>query len=70
METHIYIGADIVPTRSNYALFRNGDIKQLLGTELMRYMKTSDFTILNLETPLIDKKFEIEKCGPCFITQQ
>ena len=68
METHIYIGADIVPTRSNYALFRNGDIKQLLGTELMRYMKTSDFTILNLETPLIDKKFEIEKCGPCFIT--
>lgn len=63
----IIIGADLVPTESNFSLFNNGNAKSLLGEELFDVLKTADFRVFNLEVPLSDKKSEIKKCGPCLI---
>lgn len=63
----IVIGADIVPTPSNYDLFIKGDVDELIGQELVELLKLADYTILNLETPLTNRKKEIKKCGPCLM---
>ena len=64
MKRTIYIGADIVPTESNYELFKTASIEKLIGNELKYELENSDFTILNLETPLTDTISPIKKCGP------
>jgi len=60
----IIIGADLVPTTSNRALFASADIDQLLGTKLKNRIQQADFSVFNLETPLTDSLTPIEKCGP------
>lgn len=67
MITKILIGADIVPTKSNYDYFINGDIDYLIGDELKELFSEADFVMLNLETPLTDTKNEIVKSGPRLI---
>lgn len=64
----IIIGADLVPTISNYDLFSKGDIESLIGTELIEELNNADYRIFNLETPLTDKVTPIVKCGPNFQT--
>lgn len=63
----IIIGADLVPTESNYSLFENGDGKSLVGEELLEVLESATYRIFNLETPLSDKKTPIKKCGPALI---
>ncbi len=65
-DIRILIGADIVPTLSNYELFREGNIEALCGSELVELMRSADYRILNLETPLTDQNTPIEKVGPSF----
>ena len=60
----ILIGADIVPTKRNYNLFRTGNKNELLGKELCKRIEHSDYRIFNLEVPLTDTENPIEKCGP------
>jgi len=60
----LLIGGDLVPTQSNFNLFREGDVKSLLGEELLRIWQMADERILNLETPLIDYNDPIKKAGP------
>lgn len=60
----IIIGADIVPTNSNFELFEEGNVRELIGTELKDKLDKADFIIMNLETPLTDVKAPIDKCGP------
>lgn len=60
----LLIGADIVPTKSNCKLFEDGDVKTLLGDDLLAIMQKADFRVFNLETPLCDKAEPIAKCGP------
>lgn len=67
MPAKILIGADFVPTESNYEYFKNGDVQTLVGNDLLKALNESDFSIFNLEVPLTDKKDPIAKCGPNLI---
>lgn len=60
----ILIGADLVPTKSNFELFNNADTDALLGKELKELLNSADYTIFNLEVPLADEETPIEKNGP------
>lgn len=63
----ILIGADFVPTKTNFQYFENGDVKTLLGEELRDILFGADYRIFNLEVPLTDKESPIKKCGPNLI---
>lgn len=63
----ILIGADLVPTASNEALFAAADVEKLVGSELLSVLQSADYRIFNLEVPLTDKLTPIEKCGPALI---
>ena len=60
----ILIGADLVPTQSNWKEFAAGDIRSLLGEELCSLLAGADFRVFNLEAPLTDEEHPIAKCGP------
>ena len=64
----IIIGADLVPTKSNYTLFNNGNADELVGNDLLKILYDSDFRVFNLETPLTDAKTTIKKNGPALCT--
>ncbi|WP_418792201.1 CapA family protein [Phosphitispora sp. TUW77] len=63
----LIIGGDLVPTKSNLDLFNNGDVRELLGEELLIIWNCADVRIFNLEVPLCDKADPIQKCGPNLI---
>ena len=63
----IIIGADIVPTKSNYDLFEKGTALELVGQELLDILNKADYRIFNLEVPLTDTEKPIPKCGPNLI---
>ena len=63
----IVIGADLVPTKSNFELFNNGNAVELVGEELVNILKNADYRVFNLEVPLTDKETPIDKCGPNLI---
>lgn len=63
----IIIGADLVPTESNYKYFESGDVGQLIGKDLSEKLQAVDFTIFNLEFPLTDNLSPIAKCCPKLI---
>jgi len=65
--TRIIIGGDLVPTKSNTALFNNGDIIALIGADLNKLLSKSDLRIFNLEVPLTNNQTPIPKCGPNLI---
>lgn len=65
MSVSILVGGDLVPTESNFSLFEDGKVSELLGEELERLIYNVDFRIFNLETPLTDEITPIEKNGPC-----
>lgn len=60
----IIIGADLVPTNSNFEYFEKGDIDLLLGEELIDILTSADYRVFNLETPLTDILSPIDKNGP------
>lgn len=63
----LIIGADFVPTSSNFHMFEKGDGNALVGAELLNLIRGADFSVFNLETPLADSASPIDKCGPCLI---
>lgn len=64
MSAKIMIGADFVPTKDNYQYFKEGNAESLVGTDILKKLNNSDFTIFNLEVPLTDNADPIEKSGP------
>ena len=66
VQVSVVIGADIAPTKSNYKYFRNADVENLIGNDLISILDEHCFRIFNLETPLTDTISPISKCGPCF----
>ena len=60
----IIIGADVVPTPSNLDAFVKGDDVAIVGEKLADLLKTADYRIYNLETPLCDTTCPIDKNGP------
>ncbi|WP_162011070.1 CapA family protein [Streptococcus sp. S784/96/1] len=63
----ILIGADIVPTPSNYDLFYQGNVNELIGEDLVNVFSEADFKVFNLETPLADRETPIKKSGPALM---
>ena len=61
---YLLIGADLVPTKSNRELFALGDVRGLIGSELLTLMEEAAYRIINLEVPLADQETPIKKCGP------
>ncbi len=62
---NIVIGADLVPVESNFDLFRQGDVKTLLGEKLIKELEAADYRVFNLELALCgDDTKPIDKYGP------
>jgi poly-gamma-glutamate synthesis protein (capsule biosynthesis protein) len=59
----VLIGGDVVPINRSLQYFKNGDVNQIFN-DLIQEFKKSDFSIVNLECPLINKKTPILKSGP------
>ena len=64
---YFIIGADLVPTTGNAALFINGDAESLVGKELKDVLDQASCRIFNLEVPLTDREKPIVKQGPNLI---
>lgn len=60
----LIIGADILPTPSNYKYFTENDCEKLIGEELLKVPLQVDYRIFNLEGPLTDNSSPILKDGP------
>lgn len=67
MPAKIIIGGDLVPTKSNWKLFAEGNIDELIGEGLKALLGSADYTVFNLEVPLTEQESPIEKCGPNLI---
>jgi len=63
----ILVGADLVPTKSNYEAFINSDVEYLIGGELIDILNENHIRIFNLEAPLAEVGSPINKCGPNLI---
>lgn len=63
----IVIGADLVPTESNFEYFKNGDIGRIIDEDILNILQNTDERIFNLEVPLTDTEAPIKKCGPNLI---
>ena len=61
---NILIGADVVPTKSNIDQFKSGNVLNLVDERLSCILHDADYKIFNLETPLVETKDPILKCGP------
>lgn len=59
----IIIGGDVCPINRNESYFKKGDAKSIFN-DLLPEFKYADFSIVNLECPLIDKSTPIIKNGP------
>lgn len=64
LERYLLIGADIVPTESNNGLFKSGEIKELVGKDLLSLNENAEYRIFNLEVPLVNEESPIDKWGP------
>jgi len=58
------IGGDLAPTKSNYSLFEEGNIRALIDNKLLYVLELSDYRIFNLELPITDTEKPIKKDGP------
>src|SRR5674476_1562423 len=63
----IIIGGDIAPTKSNYSVFAEGNMKALIDNKLLSLLYSVDYRIFNLEVPLTDIEKPIKKDGPNLI---
>ncbi len=61
----VVVCGDTAPTELDKEVFSSGIISNIVSSEISEVLKNSDFTILNLETPICSEKNEIIKCGPC-----
>jgi poly-gamma-glutamate capsule biosynthesis protein CapA/YwtB (metallophosphatase superfamily) len=62
--TNIVIAGDTCPIGRNQRLFQKGDAQALLDDLLTEVLEQADFSITNLECPLIREESPIEKVGP------
>lgn len=60
----IVLGADICVTASNEKHFINGEMENVIDSELKEILDKSDYRVFNLEGPLTNEETPIVKCGP------
>ncbi|MGD9168511.1 MAG: CapA family protein [Candidatus Thiodiazotropha sp.] len=61
----LLIGGDVCPINKNRQLFEHGDEK-ILFNDLIQDFEKVDYSLINLECPLIEHASPIEKDGFCF----
>lgn len=59
----ILVGADFVPSDYNISEFEAGDIKTIVGDELLEILNAADYRIFNLECALTDEDTPMKKAG-------
>ncbi len=59
----IIFGGDVCPINRNELYYKKGDAKSIFN-DFLSELKSADFSIVNLECPLIDKDTPIIKNGP------
>lgn len=64
-KTTIIIGGDISPTKRDKAAFFKGDANSLFG-DILEDIQEANYSIANLEFPVIDKESPINKSGAVF----
>lgn len=64
MLMNILIGADLVPTSSNTKEFEEGKVEKIVSDDCLKLIREADYSIFNLETPLVDFQTPILKSGP------
>lgn len=68
MSKTIIIGGDISPTNRDIVSFSNGDAESLFG-DALHEIQSADYSIANLEFPVIDINSPIQKSGAVFGAQ-
>ena len=59
--SEIIVGADIVPTPSNQAIFESGNMDIVVDEKIQNILSNVDYRIFNLEVPLTDSETPIKK---------
>lgn len=62
----LIVGGDIVPSFKNIEPFNLGKVAGLVDEKCQRILSSADFRVFNLETPLTDTCFPIDKEGANF----
>ena len=62
--TTILVGGDVSPVGRNELLFQKGQAQAILN-DLLSEFAQADFSVINLECPLIEQPSPIEKSGSC-----
>ncbi|MBR5736504.1 MAG: CapA family protein [Bacteroidales bacterium] len=55
----IIIGGDILPSKKNIKLFESGEVSSLYVEDIRNLFHSADFSIVNLERPLINANIHI-----------
>lgn len=64
MSVRIIIGADIVPTKSNFELFVKAKVGELVDSKILNVLNNADYRIFNLEVPLTNNQTPIKNVVP------
>ena len=57
----IIIGADFVSTKENEEYFCKGELNKIIDKKIYDAIKTADFSIVNLELPIVKNKQDFVK---------
>ncbi len=60
----ILLAGDLFPTEENVALFADGDVERLFGSDLCRLFAGADLAVCNMEGSLTDRPGTCRKTGP------
>lgn len=63
-ESKIIIGADFAPVEKDGEFLLNHGTKELIDESLIEKINQADFTVFNLESPIVESGTPIEKDGP------
>jgi len=61
---NLIIAGDVVTNESNKELFKQKNLTEVLGQDLLRIWENSDYKVFNLEAPITNSNNTIKKCGP------
>ena len=62
-EYRLLVAGDLLPCEKNYALFEDGNAKELFGEKILQLFSQADYSILNSEGTLTDSNINLDKNG-------
>ena len=69
-QSKIIIGADFAPIEKDGEFLLSHDTAELIDSKLIEKINQADFSVFNLESPIIRTGTPIEKDGPCLFIPQ